>query len=295
MSAPSTNGVTSGRDGDAGLVALPGERLSKAVGNLTESDLAAAEVFTLDDLGEPAVEPAAGSAGAVEGEGTELREDEAGRRRRRRGGRGRGRGRGRDEAGQAAEPSSVPGPSAGPAPLADFDDDIEDADDEPAAPRGPRTTPFGSVWDSQLGTSAAPAAANLSPLSDDDEDFDEPEIPEYLIAEQRRGAGRAEPAAARVAAAAVHAADARRTSPRSNGSATDAVAAVEVSTAIRTSAVAPVAATARRTARPGTTVAMGGATSARARPRHDRRRRTSRGARSRLSSRPCFAPRSARR
>ena len=56
------------------------------------------------------------------------------------------------------------------------------------APRGPRTTPFGSVWDSQLGTSAAPAAANLSPLSDDDEDFDEPEIPEYLIAEQRRGA-----------------------------------------------------------------------------------------------------------
>ena len=52
-SAPSTNGVASGRDGDAGLVALPGERLSKAVGNLTESDLAAAEVFTLDDLGEP--------------------------------------------------------------------------------------------------------------------------------------------------------------------------------------------------------------------------------------------------
>ena len=56
------------------------------------------------------------------------------------------------------------------------------------APRGPRTTPFGSVWDSQLGTSAAPSSANLTPLSDDDEDFDEPEIPEYLIAEQRRGA-----------------------------------------------------------------------------------------------------------
>ena len=186
-SAPSTNGVASGHDGDAGLVALPGERLSKAVGNLTESDLAAAEVFTLDDLGEPAIEPAE-AVGAIDGDGTEVREDDAGRRRRRRGGRGRGRGRGRDEEGQTAAPSAAPGPSAGPAPLADFDDDIDDADEEPVAPRGPRTTPFGSVWDSQLGTSAAPAAANLSPLSDDDEDFDEPEIPEYLIAEQRRGA-----------------------------------------------------------------------------------------------------------
>ena len=41
------------------------------------------------------------------------------------------------------------------------------------------------MWDSQLGTTAAPT--NLAPLADD-EDFDEPEIPEYLIAEQRRGA-----------------------------------------------------------------------------------------------------------
>ena len=53
--------------------------------------------------------------------------------------------------------------------------------------RGPRTTPFGSVWDSQLGT-PPPPVASLAPLGDDDEDFDEPEIPEYLIAEQRRGA-----------------------------------------------------------------------------------------------------------
>ena len=189
-SAPSTNGVASGRDGDAGLVALPGERLSKAVGNLTESDLAAAEVFTLDDAGESIVEPVSDVVGEVEGEGTEFREDDAGRRRRRRGGRGRGRGRGRDEAAQGAEAPSVPerqagpGPAPAPIPTDDFDEDV---DDEPVAPRGPRTTPFGSVWDSQLGTSAAPAAANLSPLSDD-EDFDEPEIPEYLIAEQRRGA-----------------------------------------------------------------------------------------------------------
>ena len=196
LSAPSTNGVGGGRDGDAGLVALPGERLSKAVGNLTESDLAAAEVFTLDDLGEGSeavVAPVGDVDVDVDGEGAEIREDDGGRRRRRRGGRGRGRGRGRDEAAEVASGQDRPAPdrpAAGPTPTPtrDFDEDVEDADEEPVAPRGPRTTPFGSVWDSQLGTSAAPAAANLAPLSDDDEDFDEPEIPEYLIAEQRRGA-----------------------------------------------------------------------------------------------------------
>jgi uncharacterized LabA/DUF88 family protein len=197
ISPVSTNGVASGRDGDAGLVALPGERLSKAVGNLTESDLAAAEVFTLDDLGEPGVGPIAGPVVDGDGEGTELREDEAGRRRRRRGGRGRGRGRGRDDAAETTEtteageaPVEATRPIAAD-PIRDIEEDIDDQDDideEPVAPRGPRTTPFGSVWDSQLGTPVAPTAANLAPLSDDDEDFDEPEIPEYLIAEQRRGA-----------------------------------------------------------------------------------------------------------
>ena len=200
--AVSTNGVGAGRDSDAGLVALPGERLSKAVGNLTESDLAAAEVFTLDDLGEPAVAPTDGSAapvesaGADDAEGTELREDETGRRRRRRGGRGRGRGRGRDETADApvnadrpaASASAASAPSAASGPARDLEEDLDDIEEEPQAPRGPRTTPFGSVWDSQLGTTAAPSSANLTPLSDDDEDFDEPEIPEYLIAEQRRGA-----------------------------------------------------------------------------------------------------------
>ena len=76
--AVATNGVGAAHDSDAGLVALPGERLSKAVGNLTESDLAAAEVFTIDDLGEPAVVSTDGSpqpvesAGADDAEGTEL-------------------------------------------------------------------------------------------------------------------------------------------------------------------------------------------------------------------------------
>ena len=42
------------------------------------------------------------------------------------------------------------------------------------APRGPRPTPFGSVWDSQLGTTARPRRESR-PVADD-EDFDEPEF-----------------------------------------------------------------------------------------------------------------------
>jgi uncharacterized LabA/DUF88 family protein len=159
---------------DSGLVALPGERLSRLPGSLTEADLAAAEVFTLDDDGEVLEIPA--SAGD-EGDGT--------RRRRRRGGRGRGRGRGRGD-GESAE-ALAPSNGAG---IEQLERDIEDEEleDVAAAPRAPRSTPFGSVWDSQLGT-AAPAASSgtFKPIADD-EDFDEPEIPEYLIAEQRRGA-----------------------------------------------------------------------------------------------------------
>ena len=68
---------------------------------------------------------------------------------------------------------------------ADEDDEVEIA----PAPRGPRTNPFGSVWDSQIGTPASAAAATRAPLVDE-EDFDEPEIPEYLIAERNRGGNR---------------------------------------------------------------------------------------------------------
>jgi uncharacterized LabA/DUF88 family protein len=167
---PSTNG--SGADG---LTALPGERLSKAAGGLSESELAAAEVFTLDDLGVPGAE---GEAAGIEPSDDIEQTDEGARRRRRRGGRGRGRGRGREEAAPAEAASR-----AAPAARFEADDEPED-DDAPLETPRPRSTPFGSVWDSQLGTSAAPS--NLSPLADD-EDFDEPEIPEYLIAEQRRG------------------------------------------------------------------------------------------------------------
>jgi uncharacterized LabA/DUF88 family protein len=169
--AASTNG--SGAVDGGPLTPLPGERLSKTKGRtgLSDAELASAEVFTLDDVGE-----GAGGEGTDAGpDGDEVRE-EGGRRRRRRGGRGRGRGRGREEGAVAASGSA--------AESARYDDDEdEEIEDVPAEAPRPRSTPFGSVWDSQLGSTAAPST-RLSPLPED-EDFDEPEIPEYLIAEQR--------------------------------------------------------------------------------------------------------------
>lgn len=105
-----------------------------------------------------------------------------------------GEGEGDEVAPVAADADSPASPVSGAAPAQrapaqndqDDRDDDEDEDVQPVAPRGPRPTPFGSFWDSQLGTPVAPAASSLAPLPDD-EDFDEPEIPEYLIAEQRRG------------------------------------------------------------------------------------------------------------
>jgi uncharacterized LabA/DUF88 family protein len=179
------------------IVALPGERLARA-GGLTEADLAAAEVFTLDDL-EPSANGEEAETAVVANAGQARDGEEGGepRRRRRRGGRGRGRGRGRTEEGQDVmegkdeaeeQPAAVPvAPRGrGPQPARPVRDEEEGL---PPTPRAPRSTPFGSVWDSQLGTPVAPAAGSLMPLPDE-EDFDEPEIPEYLIAEQRRGANR---------------------------------------------------------------------------------------------------------
>ena len=170
----------------AGLVALPGERLSRAGGALTESDLAAAEVFTLDDLSDEPI--LGGEAADASEQGTA---DGEPRRRRRRGGRGRGRGRGRPEEtlGPPEEAPRVEAPRAARTPARIREIAVEEDQEIVPAPRAPRTTPFGSVWDSQLGTPSGPLAASLAPLGDD-EDFDEPEIPEYLIAEQRRGANR---------------------------------------------------------------------------------------------------------
>jgi uncharacterized LabA/DUF88 family protein len=160
-----------------GLTVLPGEKLSRV------APPAAAEI-------NGAVEPDEAPPARV-GEGDDDGLDADGRRRRRRrGGRGRGRGRGREqEAGYAPEGGPTPAPLDALASSAAPDDDEaeeEEALEQPTtARRAPRPTPFGSVWDSQLGVPSA-ASPKLPPLADD-EDFDEPEIPEYLIAEQRRG------------------------------------------------------------------------------------------------------------
>ena len=90
------------------IVALPGERLSKAPGTLSEADLAAAEVFTLDDDDIDESDEAASGTSVPTG----VDGDDATRRRRRRGGRGRGRGRGRGE-GEPAPQSSGNGAGTG--------------------------------------------------------------------------------------------------------------------------------------------------------------------------------------
>jgi uncharacterized LabA/DUF88 family protein len=167
-SATSTNG--SGKS-----TVLPGEKITGRSGSLSEADLEAAEVFKMDDLDETAASiGAAEGIDAVDAESADQRDD-GGRRRRRRGGRGRGRGRAREDVATSPTPASAERP---------FDVD-EDLDEVPVEPPRPRSTPFGSVWDSQLGT--PPPPSTLSSSATDEEDFDEPEIPEYLIAEQRRG------------------------------------------------------------------------------------------------------------
>ncbi len=143
----------------AGLVALPGERLARA-GGLTEADLAAAEVFTLDEVADESDVP--------EGDGEVIAgatEDGEPRRRRRRGGRGRGRGRGRPDDVQEGAPDEAPqAPQVARAPLSPVPDEADEDEEVVPARRAPKATPFGSVWDSQLGTPTAPAATSLTPL-----------------------------------------------------------------------------------------------------------------------------------
>jgi uncharacterized LabA/DUF88 family protein len=164
------------------IIALPGEKLSKArivlppVGVPEESgepqDVEAVATVEADEV-----------AAALEADA----EGEAPRRRRRRGGRGRGRGRGHEGGLESAADVDVQGV---PQAVADVEEELEFVvDDEsiPAqAPRPVRPAAFGSVWDSQIGI-AAPAAGRAAQA---DEEFDdEPEIPEYLLAERRNRGG----------------------------------------------------------------------------------------------------------
>jgi uncharacterized LabA/DUF88 family protein len=160
-----------------GLVALPGEKLSKAALARLEATVPAVPADEAE-TDAPAASP------AIADDGTDL-EAEGQRRRRRRGGRGRGRGRGRGEGGELGELGGVPIVVDG-----SIEDAAEEVDEGPAelvasAPRGPRPGAFGSVWDSQIGQSRPPAPSDATRFDVDDDD--EPAIPEYLIAEQRRG------------------------------------------------------------------------------------------------------------
>ena len=128
------------------------------------------------------------AAPAEQGEAA-TREGEGRRRRRRRGGRGRGRGRGREREGapfvQGAE-AILEGEGQGEGQgEGETDGGLEAA---PYAPLRAPQSAFGSIWDSQLGMNAPtrPASADVQP-GEGEEDIEEPAIPEYLIAERRRG------------------------------------------------------------------------------------------------------------
>jgi uncharacterized LabA/DUF88 family protein len=155
--------------GGVPLVALPGEKLSKVAAVASgaaapDEELTAAPAAEAAELPEGLVEEGAGEQGQEAGH----------RRRRRRGGRGRGRGRGQE---------------AGVAEVGVAGEESEPEEDlEIEAPRVPQHSTFGSVWDSQLGMPTAPVGA---PSDLDEEELEEPEIPEYLLSERRqRGAPR---------------------------------------------------------------------------------------------------------
>jgi uncharacterized LabA/DUF88 family protein len=170
---------------EVAIVALPGEKLSRA----RRPAAAAAELVEEQPFPVVELEPEAGDPEGEAPEGEEVLGEDGlpRRRRRRRGGRGRGRGRAREagvavgdegpvEVGEADELDEL-APPAGVVP--------------PPAPRRAASS-FGSVWDSQLGMpSGSRVAATGGGLPLDDEDLDEPSVPEYLLAERRqRDAGR---------------------------------------------------------------------------------------------------------
>ena len=164
VSAPSAVPGAAGGAMPGNLIVLPGEKLARAVG-------APLPVEATSDALEPAADDAVATASeasldsAAEGDGSR-------RRRRRRGGRGRGRGRA-----EGTLPAGEPG----------LEQEEEAADFEP--PRLPQHSTFGSVWDSQLGVPTTLPAAGAE-VEDEEDLEDEPEIPEYLLAERRQRGGR---------------------------------------------------------------------------------------------------------
>jgi uncharacterized LabA/DUF88 family protein len=154
-------------DKNGNMIVLPGERLSR-VGEADGDGEVAAEATEDQDAGELA-------AGA-NGQEDEIGEDGR-RRRRRRGGRGRGRGRRPED--ELVAGSTESGPFS-----PEEDEEFEDL---------PITQPpvhtFGSVWDSQLGVASTgmPPSVDISGgNAADEDDYAEPEVPEYLLAERRQ-------------------------------------------------------------------------------------------------------------
>ncbi|HUQ43955.1 MAG TPA: NYN domain-containing protein [Candidatus Limnocylindria bacterium] len=172
--------------GEGSLVVLPGEKLSRAA--TARPAAAPIEAPFLDDEELDGVGSDLGSGEPLSTEtGDEAAMDEARRRRRRRGGRGRGRGRARED-GTYAEGDEAPAApiAAGPAgPVgAAGDQDLADEDEDVEAPAPVRraASAFGSVWDSQIGIQASGRGTPVI----DDEDLDEPAVPEYLLTERRQ-------------------------------------------------------------------------------------------------------------
>jgi uncharacterized LabA/DUF88 family protein len=166
------------------LLVLPGEKLSRsAVARAAASaPVEAALPIAADAHDAPEADEADRPEGTDAEESGAEGEAAGHRRRRRRGGRGRGRGRG-------VEPGAVPGT------VTEAEPHEEDEGVSYEAPRVPQHGAFGSVWDSQLGmtppsTPTSAPAATGGVVSDDETYDDEPEIPEYLLAERRQQAGR---------------------------------------------------------------------------------------------------------
>jgi uncharacterized LabA/DUF88 family protein len=167
-----------GDGAEPALVVLPGEKLSRVAASAepAETDVASVDDVASDGADDGAALPDEGVAAE---RGLDQGGEEGRRRRRRRGGRGRGRGRGREEEG------FVEAGAGAPRGL----DDEDAAEDEEAPPPSRRAaSTFGSVWDSQIGIPSS-RGAPLVEDDEDDEDLEEPAVPEYLLAERRQRDG----------------------------------------------------------------------------------------------------------
>jgi uncharacterized LabA/DUF88 family protein len=159
---PAAPVVDDDRPALAGLVALPGEKLSRGMGPV-DIPVAAEAGFAIDE----------------DGDLEDLPSEDGRRRRRRRGGRGRGRG-GRGPEDIVAQPVEGPQPVEPDLDATDFPDEV---------PTLPQHSAFGSVWDRQIGVpsdrpASAPGPRPAPPV--DDDLLPEPDVPEYLLAERRQ-------------------------------------------------------------------------------------------------------------